>query len=144
MTPERFEYLADAYGANLRRWPAAEQPAARALLDSGDAQARASLAQALALDTLLDSHRLPAPHPALAHRIAASAALAPRHSLWRGHQTLWSRLGLLGVGLAGIAAGMLAVSLSLSMGNGAEALPSIFDQNDADIVYSISTEDSEQ
>lgn len=144
MTPERFAYLADAYGADLRRWPAAERQPAQALLDSGDARARASLAQAQGLDSLLDSHRLPAPHPALGARIAASANLPVRRPLFSGHHTLWSRLGLLGVGVAGIAAGMLAVSLSLATGNGTEALPSIFDQNDAEIVYTISTEDSEQ
>lgn len=35
MTPERFAHLADAYGADLQRWPAQEQGSARALLDSG-------------------------------------------------------------------------------------------------------------
>ncbi len=144
MTPERFDQLADAYGADLRRWPASEQTAAHALLDSGDVQARAALQQARWLDGLLDSHRLAAVDPQLARRIAASAPTVVRPSFWQGHRSLWSRLGLVGVGLAGIAAGMLAASLSLPLGNGAEALPSIFDQNDAEIVYAISDEDSEQ
>ena len=30
MTYERFDYLADAYGGDLRRWPEAEREAARA------------------------------------------------------------------------------------------------------------------
>ncbi|EIK96663.1 hypothetical protein PMM47T1_10330 [Pseudomonas sp. M47T1] len=144
MTPERFDHLADAYGADVRRWPAQEQAAARALLDSGDVQAHAALAQASWLDGMLDSHRLAAVDPALARHIAACAPLPSRPSFWQGHRAWWSRLGLVGVGLAGIAAGMLAASLSLPLGNGAEALPSIFDQNDAEIVYSISAEDSEQ
>ena len=33
----RFETLADAYGADFRRWPAAERPAAEALLASAPA-----------------------------------------------------------------------------------------------------------
>jgi hypothetical protein len=32
MTPERFAALADAYGADLRRWPSREQDAARPCL----------------------------------------------------------------------------------------------------------------
>ena len=144
MTPERFDHLADAYGADLRRWPQGEQAAARALLERGDVQAHAALAHARTLDSLLDNHRLAAVEPGLARRVAASAQGVNRPSFWQSHRSWWPRLSLVGVGLAGIAAGMLAVSLSLPLGNGAEALPSIFDQNDADIVYSISAEDSEQ
>ncbi|WP_455924555.1 hypothetical protein [Pseudomonas putida] len=142
MTPERFDQLAQAYGADLRRWPIAEQASARALLERGDPDVQAAVAQASWLDGQLNLHRVPAADPALARRIAGLAAPAP--TFWQGHRNWWSRLGLVGVGLAGIAAGMLAASLSLPLGNGAEALPSIFDQNDADIVYSISAEDSEQ
>jgi hypothetical protein len=142
MTPERFDQLAQAYGADLRRWPAAEQASAHALLEHGDPNVQAAVAQANWLDGQLDLHRVPAADPALARRIAALAAPAP--TFWQGHRNGWSRLGLVGVGLAGIAAGMLAASLSLPLGSGNEALPSIFDQNDADIVYSISAEDSEQ
>lgn len=144
MTPERFDHLADAYGADLRRWPADEQAAARALLAGGNVQAQATLVQAQWLDGRLDSHRLAGMDPHLARRIAASAPSARAPSFWQGHRAWWSRLGLVGVGLAGIAAGILAASLSLPLGNGAEGLPSIFDQNDAEIVYSISAEDSEQ
>ncbi|WAH56917.1 hypothetical protein LZ023_28595 [Pseudomonas silvicola] len=141
MTPERFEHLADAYGADLRRWPAAEQVAARALLASRNARALAAVAQAGHLDALLDSHRIAAADPAFARRIVASA---PSASFWRSHWNWWSRLGWVGVGVAGIAAGMLVASLSLPLGSGAEALPSIFDQNDADIVFTLNAEDSEQ
>lgn len=50
MTPERFAYLADAYGADLHRWPLAERGAAKALLDSGNPSAREALDQAGWLD----------------------------------------------------------------------------------------------
>ncbi|MGO4411082.1 hypothetical protein AB4Y66_13640, partial [Brevundimonas sp. M-11_2] len=62
MTYERFEYLADAYGGDLRRWPEAEREAARALT-AVDARAAALLAQADRLDALLGA----APRPVASH-----------------------------------------------------------------------------
>jgi len=38
MTPERFTHLADAYGADLQRWPASERAGAQALLAEGNAE----------------------------------------------------------------------------------------------------------
>ena len=54
MTLDTFQYLADAYGANLERWPKAMLPAATRLFASS-APARAVLAEAQALDRLLDT-----------------------------------------------------------------------------------------
>ena len=78
MTLDTFQYLADAYGANLERWPKAMLPAATRLFASS-APARAVLAEAQALDRLLDT-----PPPVvtsnatdLAERIIAAATTAP-------------------------------------------------------------------
>lgn len=76
MTPERFAYLADAYGADLHRWPGAEQGAAQALLDSGDVLAREAQQQARWLDGQLDSHQLAYVEPALARQIRLSPRVA--------------------------------------------------------------------
>ena len=71
---ERFADLVDAYGARPERWPAAERPAALALLtDSGEA--RALRDQAETVDTLLDQALVQDPSPALAERILAAAPL---------------------------------------------------------------------
>lgn len=82
MTPERFTHLAEAYGADLNRWPAAEQPDAQALLCSGDACALEALQQAHQLDSLLDSHQLAPMDLALARRIRLSAPVARPAAFW--------------------------------------------------------------
>ncbi|WP_248800359.1 hypothetical protein [Pseudomonas sp. MWU13-2105] len=144
MTPERFAYLADAYGADLQRWPAAERAAAQALLERGDTTSLQRLQQARQLDRLLDSYQLAPPDPALARRIAALAISARPLSFWSRYADWLSRVGFVGVGLAGIAAGILVVSLSLPLPTASEALPSVFDQGDADIVFTVNAEESEQ
>ncbi|MDE1166694.1 MAG: hypothetical protein PW845_15220 [Pseudomonas sp.] len=141
MTPDRFAQLAEAYGADLHHWPRVERSPAQALLDQGDKQALDALRQARWLDGWLDSHRVASPAPGLARQIAASAELSPSPSFW----THWlSRAGFVGAGLAGIAAGMLVASLSLPLPHAADALPSILDQGDADIVFNLNAEESEQ
>lgn len=55
MTPRRFETLVDAYGADWDRWPAAERPAALALL-AADPALRRHWEAARALDARLDRH----------------------------------------------------------------------------------------
>ncbi|NWA25819.1 hypothetical protein HX866_13055 [Pseudomonas gingeri] len=144
MTPERFAYLADAYGADLQRWPVAERVDARTLLERGDATSLLVLQQARQLDSLLDSYQLATPDPALARRIVASAPPARPTSFWSRYADWLSRVGFVGVGLAGIATGMLVASLSLPLPSASEALPSIFDQGDADIVFTVNAEESEQ
>lgn len=96
MTPERFVYLADAYGADLHRWPAAEQVAAQALLDSGDVNALDAVHQARWLDRRLDSHAPAFADPALIRQIRQSA---PR-SFWSRYAGWLSPAGLVGVGIA--------------------------------------------
>jgi anti-sigma factor RsiW len=143
MTPERFTHLADAYGADLHRWPATERASARALLAEGNPELVEALNEARWLDGLLDSHKVPAPTPELIRRIVASAPMAAP-SFWGRHPGWLSRLGFVGAGLAGMAAGMLVVSLSLPLPSASETLPSIFEQSDADIVLSINAEESDQ
>jgi hypothetical protein len=75
LTMARFESLLEAYGGNLARWPAQDARPAAALLE-GSAEARSRLAEARALDHVLD--RASAPDPkrlrVLADRIVAEAA----------------------------------------------------------------------
>ena len=83
MTYERFEYLTDAYGGDLRRWPEAEREAGRALLDS-DPRATVLLREADGLDALLDAAPRPAPSHVLREQVIASAAGAGLRARRRG------------------------------------------------------------
>lgn len=143
MTPERFAHLADAYGASLQRWPVAEQAAAQALLDSGNPSAREALHEANWLDRQLDSHQLAFADPALASRIRQSAPR--RASFWSRYANWLSPAGVVGVGIAGIAAGVLVASMSIPGPLlSSEVLPSVFDQGDAEVVFTVNAEEAEQ
>lgn len=83
MTYERFDYLADAYGGDLRRWPEAERAAGRDLLDR-DPRAATRLREAEGLDALLDAAPRPAPSHALREQVIASAAGAGLKARRRG------------------------------------------------------------
>jgi hypothetical protein len=83
MTYERFEYLADAYGGDLRRWPESEREAGRALLDS-DPRAALLLREADGLDALLDAAPRPVASHALREAVIASAAGAGLKARRRG------------------------------------------------------------
>lgn len=146
MTPERFAQLTDAYGGNLQRWPSAERSGAQALLDTGDRGALAALQRASWLDGQLDGYRLPAADPVLARRIAASASRPARESFWGRYGGWLSRAGFVGAGLAGLAAGMLVVSLSMPLApmGDSEVLPSVFDHSDMEMIYGSDTEETEQ
>lgn len=144
MTPERFAHLAEAYGADLRRWPSAERDQAQTLIDSGDKQARSALLQAHALDGLLDSHRATVADPALIRRVINSAPTVAPRSFWSRYAGWLSPAGFIGAGLAGIAAGMLVTSLSLPLPASHENLPSFLDQSDAEMVIGTNGEENEQ
>jgi hypothetical protein len=124
MTPERFNILAQAYGADLRRWPENERASARQWADANEALAAAALAQAAALDGLLAGYTLAPPAPALSRRIVA--AMPGSQKLWRQARLWWSGVGLAGAGLAGLAAGALVASILIT--NAAPASP-------ADVAY---------
>jgi hypothetical protein len=79
MTMAELARLLDVYGAERTRWPA-EARAAAAVLVTSDAHARRLVAEAEALDRLLDRAPLPdvAVEAALAERIVAAAQRSPR------------------------------------------------------------------
>ena len=103
MTLDRLTALAEAHGADLRRWPASERPFAESLV-AADPAARAVLDRAAALDALLDASPAPTPSPALVARLLAAA---PKPGEVRAHlrRILW----VLGAGWAAAAcAGVVA------------------------------------
>jgi anti-sigma factor RsiW len=106
MSPERFTQLAQAYGGRLRLWPAGEREAARALLEQRPELARI-LAEAGALDALLDASPNPVPTAALAWKIVQTAPRPP----WSlpGSLVWWAGAGLAS---AGAMAGALTVLLA--------------------------------
>ncbi|MBY8948660.1 MULTISPECIES: hypothetical protein [unclassified Pseudomonas] len=141
MTPERFAYLADVYGADLHRWPDAERAGAQALLDSGNVHARDAVQQARWLDSRLDGHQPAFADATLVRQIRQSA---PR-SFWSRYASWLSPAGLVGAGIAGIVTGMLVASMSVPLPMlSAEVLPSVFDQGDAEVVFTVNAEETEQ
>jgi hypothetical protein len=116
MTPERFRQLTEAYGALPDHWPQEERAAAQALLAQHDPQALAAIEEALQLDEYLESFAVPAPDTHLIRQIIASApaSTAPRRasSFLRQPRLWFSGAGLIGAGVAGIAAGAMAISLT--------------------------------
>lgn len=107
MTPERFAAILDAYGAEPRRWPDAERPAALAHLRKA-AGAAAWLDAAADLDDLLGWSRVPAPSAALRRRVIASATAG---RFWRGAGLWWSGLALAGAAAAGALTGTAAAAV---------------------------------
>lgn len=110
MTHERFEFLAQAYGGDVSRWPQAEREAAVLLMTLEPVFAQATLAQAASLDALLDDWApLPVSHALREAVIAAAPAARPRSAL---QQWFW-RTGV-GAGLAAACAAGLVVGVRLS------------------------------
>lgn len=143
MTPERFRRLTEAYGAMPEHWPAAERAEAKALLDQRDPAVLAVLADARSLDLVLSRHSVAAPESDLVRRILASAPVAPLRPepVWKRPQWWLSGAGLVGVGVAGIAAGVLAISLTGSFYATPSNPPSLFDQTGESTVFSSTTAD---
>jgi hypothetical protein len=146
MTPERFRRLTEAYGATPEHWPATERAEAKALLDQSHPDVLAALADARALDLVLSRHNVAAPESDLVRRILAAAPLAPlapprQEPAWRRPHWWLSGAGLVGVGVAGIAAGVLAISLTGSIYNTPANPPSLFDQTGESTVFSSATAD---
>ncbi len=120
MTPERLEQLAEAWGADLQRWPESERTAAQALLGH-DAVARAVLTRAAELDGLLAAHSIEPPDARLVQAVLAGAPSDARQRVpgqrkgWSfPRHWWWSGAGVAGVGLAGAAAGAAAVAMALA------------------------------
>ncbi|MFM0173997.1 hypothetical protein [Paraburkholderia sediminicola] len=119
MTPERFQQIVEAYGAEPRRWPQQDRAAAQAWAQSHRAEADALLAEAAGVDTWLAADKVEPPDAALLKRVLDSAPVrqpvAPRRRLW------WSGAAVAGVGLLGGVAGAFAVSFFVLTGTGPQA-----------------------
>lgn len=106
MTPERFEAIVEAYGADQRRWPQAEREAARVFVEAHGAVAGPILARADALDDLLFASPRPTPSAALEARVLAAAPKG-RVRPWRDRLTLMFGAGWAAAACAGVAAGVM-------------------------------------
>jgi anti-sigma factor RsiW len=103
MNLQRFEELAGAYGADIARWPAAEQDSARALA-AQDTRARAALARGAQLDALLHEAAVPVDDDAALRIVQRSLQRAPpREPSLRGWWRVWPSALLVGAALAGCA-----------------------------------------
>lgn len=105
MTIERLKALAEAYGADLRRWPASERPFAESLVAT-DPAARAALDEAAALDVLLDASPRPTPSAVLAARILAAAPKAREARAHLGRIFWFLGAGWAAAACAGVVAGV--------------------------------------
>lgn len=131
MTPERFAELAEAYGGELRRWPASEQRAAEDLLLEAP-YAAAVLARAGALDRALSAFDVPPPPLQLYSRIARQRSGRPAVRL---RLAKWlSGLGAAGVLAGGVAAGAAVVSLSGPARADWDGLDKIYEQSSFGVV----------
>lgn len=104
----RFAALAEAYGADLRRWPDGEREAGRDLAARSQAAAR-RLAEADDLDALLDAYAVAPPGEALRARLLAAA---PRPRPLAGWRRWFAGAGL-GAGLAAACAAGVMVGGTL-------------------------------
>jgi hypothetical protein len=107
MTRERFEALAEAYGAAIPRWPAEERAAAQAWLAAEPEAGRAILARAEALDAALDAWRPMTASHALRERVIAAAPRAIRGAIrWTWVWGAGAGAGLCAATAAGLVMGV--------------------------------------
>ena len=102
MIKERFAALADAYGGEIDRWPAAEQAAARAFWGAHPAQAAAILTAADGLDGLLAASPEPVFSGVLRERILSTAGRPAERRGWIAQRRWVSGFGLAAACAAGI------------------------------------------
>lgn len=105
MKAQRLHALAEAYGADLRRWPASERGFAESLI-AADPSLKAVLDEAAALDALLDAAPAPAPSAALVARVLAAAPKARRPRLHLDRIALYMGAGWAAAACAGVVAGV--------------------------------------
>ena len=110
MTAERFSALIEAYGADARRWPDAEREAGKAFRLAQPELAARLLAQADAVDALLDAAPRPIVSADLRERVLAAAAGVRVKSGWslglRPGRLAWlSGAGWAAAACAGVIAG---------------------------------------
>ena len=104
MKAERLHELADAYGADLRRWPASERAFAESLL-AADPSLKAVLDEAATLDALLNAAPAPVPSAALTARILAAAPKRKARSRL-GRAVWYLGAGWAAAACAGVVAGV--------------------------------------
>jgi hypothetical protein len=129
MNRERFSALAEAYGGDLKRWPAGDRAAAQAWLISTPG-ATDVLAQARQLDEILSTHAAPSPSPDLQRRVVTSMLAQRREP---GSVLGWLPvLGALGALAAGVFAGATVIAVLPVAGPthaGSEPLASVYEQS---------------
>ena len=112
MNAQRFQNLAEAYGADLRHWPEAERGAARAFMDADPHGAERLLFEARQMDLVLEASSRAVVSHNLRERVialAATAGLKPRARFAFG-RLAWAS----GAGWAAACAAGVLVGLNLS------------------------------
>jgi len=109
MNRDRFQDLAHAFGGAVARWPAAERDAAAELMAADPDFARTVLAEAEALDAVLDAWPSPIVTHELREAVIAQAGLAGRRVGSLG----WIWGAGAGAGLAAACAAGLMMGVSL-------------------------------
>nr|WKF61163.1 hypothetical protein HUO10_005693 [Paraburkholderia busanensis] len=117
MTPERFQQIVEAYGADARRWPQQERAAAQAWATLHRAQADALLDEAAGLDAWLAADKVEPPSAALRERVLRGAPVRQPGPAGTPRRWWWSGAAVAGVGLLGGVAGAFAVSFFLVTGS---------------------------
>lgn len=135
MTPERFQTIVAAYGADPRRWPDKERAAAEAWAELHPGEADAALAGSAGLDAWLAAHTVAPPDNVFIERVVATAPV--RHPARQRARLWWQGAAFAGIGLAGGLAGAFAVSFFVLTGtppaaHDASYLTSSFDGSTAD------------
>lgn len=113
MKVERFQELAEAYGADLRRWPATDRTAAEALRLAEPVMVERLLFEAAGTDAVLHASQTPQVSMALRDRVIASATaagLSPRRMQWIAGRLAW----LSGAGWAAAACAGVIFGLNLT------------------------------
>ena len=112
LTLERFQYLADAYGGDIARWPSAERDGALSLVRNEAAVAAPILAEAAQLDSWLDASPNPAPSAALTAAVIASAPRARRPAFGRRWAAIGLGASLAAATVAGVLVGTVAAPVA--------------------------------
>jgi len=112
MTAERFLPLVAAYGADRRRWPEGERAAAEAFAAAHPEAAGPALAEADALDALLQCSPAPRVSMELRDRVLAAATTAGDRAgragrIWIDRLSLVFGAGWAAATCAGVAAGVM-------------------------------------
>ena len=114
MTADRLNQLAEAYGADWRRWPEHERAAARALLEADPLAADRLLFAARQIDAALDASPTAAVSAALRDRVLASA-LAAGLTPQRAGRALGRLAWLFGAGWAAAACAGVVAGANLTL-----------------------------